>query len=240
MTVTTMRFAGVLLLAAAACAGSKYEQQAKDASARAADAEAKSAALEQQLEKSQQQVALLTKERDQLQVQTASLAQEKGVAEAKSREYEDLAQALQKEISAGQIEVSEMKNRMTLRLKDRILFPSGSARLSREGREALLPVADALNNMPDKNVLVAGFTDDVAVKKGLPYRDNWELSSARAMAVVRYLALKGVAPSRLAAVGFGEQRPVAPNDSPENRSSNRRIEIVLTAAGYEPAEMTVP
>lgn len=233
MTATTIRFAGVLLLAAAACAGSKYEQQAKDANARAADAEAKNQALQQEL-------AQLTKERDQLRVQTASLAQEKGVAEAKSREYQDLVQALQKEIGAGQIEVSEMQNRMTLRLKDRILFPSGSAKLSRQGQWALLPVADALNNMPDKNVLVAGFTDDVAVKKGLPYRDNWELSSARALAVVRYLALKGVAPSRLAAVGFGEQRPVAPNDSPENRSSNRRIEIVLTAAGYEPAEMTAP
>ncbi len=229
-----MRFLVMLPLGVAACAGSKFEQQAKDATARAEDAESKNQALQAELQKAQGQVAQLTKERNELQVQTASLAQAKGEAEAKSQEYENLTQALQKEISAGQVEITEMRNRMTLKLKDQILFSSGSARLSREGREALLPIASALKDMKDKNALVAGFTDDVRIGKGLPFHDNWELSSERALAVVRFLVANGVPASMLAAVGFGEQRPVAPNDSAENRSRNRRIEIALTAAGYEP------
>ncbi len=236
----TKGFLGMLLLATAACAGSKYEQQAKDASAKAADAEAKSQALQQQLQKSEMEVATLTKERDELKVLTASLAQEKGAAEAKSQEYENLTQALKKEIAAGQVEVTEMRNKMTLKLKDQILFPSGSAKLSRQGMETLSPVADALKEMTDKSVLVAGHTDNVRVAKGLPFRDNWQLSTERALAVVRFLASKGVPPTMLGAIGFGEQRPVAPNDSKENRSKNRRIEIALTAAGYEPAETTLP
>ena len=122
---------------------------------------------------------------------------------------------------------------MTVKLKDKILFPSGSAKLSAEGKKALDAVAEVFKDLKGKNVIVAGYTDDVPVA-GKSFKDNWELSTARAISVVRYLVSKEVPPQMLGAAGFSQYRPVAVNDSPANRSQNRRIEIVLTAADYEP------
>ena len=154
-------------------------------------------------------------------------------AAAKSAQFEQLSTALSRQIHEGQIEISELRGKMTVKLKDKILFASGSAKLSKEGGAALDAVADAFKDLKGKNVVVAGYTDDVPVAGGA-YKDNWELSSARAIAVVRYLASKGVPPEMLGAAGFSEFRPVVANDTPANRSQNRRIEIALTAADYEP------
>jgi chemotaxis protein MotB len=74
---------------------------------------------------------------------------------------------------------------------------------------------------------VAGYTDDVPTSKKGGYQTNWELSAARAIAVVRYLQDQGVDPQILGAAGYSEYRPLAANDTPEGRSANRRIEIVL-------------
>ncbi len=84
--------------------------------------------------------------------------------------------------------------------------------------------------MKGKIIRVEGHTDDVPLNKG-PYKTNWELSVARALAVVKSLQDNGVDPALLSAAGFGEYHPIAPNDSPQNRSLNRRIEIVLAPAG---------
>jgi chemotaxis protein MotB len=234
----------VLLLAAAGCvSSSKYEKKAKEATdndtkaqqsaAKATACEQKAADLEKQLADSHAQYARAVSDRDTLRLQTAKLEEQKGAAEAKSKQYEQLAGSLQKQIQAGEIELSELKGRMTVKLKDKILFPSGSAKLSREGGAALDEVARAFKDMQGKNVIVAGYTDDVPVA-GKSFKDNWELSSARAISVVRYLVSKEVPPQLLGAAGFSQYRPVAANDSPSNRSQNRRIEIVLTAADYEP------
>jgi len=236
--------AALLLLGAAGCVTSgKYEKKAKEAAAsdtraqaataKAAECEAKVAAAQKELADAQQQLAATTQARDQLQVQAATLAQQKGAAEAKSAQYEQLAGSLQRQIKAGQIEISELRGKMTVKLKDKVLFPSGSAKLNKEGGAALDAVADAFKDMQGKSVIVAGYTDDVPVAGGA-YKDNWELSSARAIAVVRYLAAKGVPPQMLGAAGFSQFRPIAANDSPANRSQNRRIEIALTPADYDP------
>ena len=129
---------------------------------------------------------------------------------------------------------------MTVKLKDKILFGSGSAALSKQGRGALDAVADAFKSLKDKNVFVGGYTDNVRVGKKGPYKDNWDLSTARAVSVVRYLEAKGVPPVMLAAAGFSEFRPVGANDTAEGRSQNRRIEIALTAADYVPPTVSMP
>ncbi len=247
----------VLLLGAAACVGSgKYqmkEQEAAASMARAEDAEAtlaacrtrvtecdaRSAQAEATAKTLQARLDEVTASRDSLQAQAAALSEQKGAAEATSAEYASLAGSLQEEIQNGQIEISELRERMTVKLKDKILFPSGSAKLSREGKAALEVVAGVFKDLQGKNVLVAGFTDDVRVSSGGRFEDNWHLSSARALAVVRYLASKGVPPQMLGAAAFSEFRPVAPNDSPENRSMNRRIEIALTPSDYQPLEVEV-
>jgi chemotaxis protein MotB len=233
----------MFLAGAAGCvSSSKYEQKEKEAATNAATAkeaadratacDEKVAALSAELAETRKQLAAATMAKEQLQVQTASL-------EAKSTQYEQLAGSLQGQIQAGQIEIEELRGKMTVKLKDKVLFASGSATLGKAGREALDAVAAVFKEQADKNVVVAGYTDDVPVAKG-PFKDNWELSSARAVAVVRYLASKGVPEKMLGAAGFSQFRPVAANDSPENRSLNRRIEIALTAADYQPPVVETP
>ena len=200
----------------------KYEDEAK-----------KSAALEKKL-------ADVQAKNDELTRSSAQLSEEKGALEAKSKEYEELTQSLKKEIEGGEIELSEMRGKMTVKLKDRILFASGSAAINVEGRKVLDAVASAFKGVEGKNVIVAGFTDDVRVGKKLPFKDNWDLSTARAVSVVRYLQNHSVDPRMLGAAGFSKYRPRAPNDSAENRSQNRRIEIALSARDYVPPVVEMP
>lgn len=177
---------------------------------------------------------------DATQLQLSQATAAKGELERKSAQYEQLAESLKGQISAGEIELSELRGKMTVKLKDKILFPSGSASLSAAGKAALDAVADAFRNLKDKNVVVAGYTDNVPVSKNGPWKDNWDLSTARAVSVVRYLQSKNVPPTVLGAAGFSEYRPVDTNDSPAGRSQNRRIEIALTAADYVPPTVNLP
>ena len=97
----------------------------------------------------------------------------------------------------------------------------------RSVEKALEKVAGVLAGIADRDIRVEGHTDDVPVGSGASYADNWELSSLRASGVVRILVDAGVDPVNIAAVGFGEFHPAAPNDTKENRALNRRTEIVL-------------
>ncbi|MCP3135925.1 OmpA/MotB family protein [Pyxidicoccus xibeiensis] len=181
------------------------------------------AAERRALEEKNAQLAALNEE---LARNTKQLAQAKEELEKKSSEYENLAQSLKQEISDGKIQLSELKGKMTVQLKDKILFASGSARVGKEGEDALAKIADALKTVQGKIIRVEGHTDDVPIGSG-QFPTNWELSLARAMAVVRSLQDAGVDPTALSAAGYGQYQPIAANDSPENRSLNRRIEIVL-------------
>ncbi len=210
----------------------RYLKQYLDESQKAADLKKKVADLDQKLAAAQQQI-------DQLSATRAQLEQEKGALQAKSAQYEQLAGSLKGQIDAGQIELSELRGKMTVKLKDKILFASGSAAIGKEGRAALDAVADAFKSLKGKNVVVSGYTDDVPTGTRGPYKDNWDLSTGRAIAVVRYLQSKGVDPAMLGAAGFSEYRPLAPNDTPTGRSQNRRIEVALTAA-EAPAVVEVP
>ena len=226
-----------LVVLAAGCGVSKDEfaaaQRDADQNLKNYQAEAqKSAALEKK-------VADLQKQNQELTTASAQLQQEKGAAEAKSAQYEQLAGSLQNQIASGQIELSELRGKMTVKLKDKVLFASGSTALNKEGKAALNAVADAFKGLHDKNVIVAGYTDDVPTGKS-GFKDNWDLSAARAVTVVRYLQSKDVPPEILGAAGFSQYRPLAPNDSAQNRSANRRIEIALTAADYAPPTVETP
>lgn len=118
---------------------------------------------------------------------------------------------------------------LRIRLQESVLFPSGSAELTPEGREVLLGLARRLASIPGQ-IEVQGHTDDrpIAGALALKWPTNWELSTARATAVVRLLEREGgIEPARLSGSGFGEHRPVASNETEEGRARNRRIEIVL-------------
>jgi chemotaxis protein MotB len=165
---------------------------------------------------------------DELSKSKKRLEQAKAELEKKSAEYQSLATSLQGEIEAGRVEVSELKGKLTVKMKDKILFASGSATVGQDGKVALRKVAEALRGVQGRVIRIEGHTDDVPTGAG-PFPTNWELSAARALAVVRYLQENGVDPSRLAGAGYGQYQPIAPNDSLEGRSQNRRIEIVLAA-----------
>jgi chemotaxis protein MotB len=116
-----------------------------------------------------------------------------------------------------------------------VLFPSGGADLNPDGQTEMAKLAAALLDLakeipPEINwvLRVDGHTDNVALSGSGRYRDNWELSSARATSVVKFLIAQGVPADRLVAAGFGEFQPIAPGDTPDARATNRRIELKLT------------
>lgn len=149
--------------------------------------------------------------------------------ETKTKTYENLVSSLQDEIKTGKVKISEMKDRLTVNLIDKILFDSGSTVLQDEGKAALKKIGDVLKNVQGKRIQVEGHTDNVPVGPTLQkkFPTNWELSTARATAVVRYLAELGIDQKNLSATGYAMFAPVASNDTAEGKHQNRRIEIVL-------------
>ncbi|HET7825837.1 MAG TPA: OmpA family protein [Anaeromyxobacter sp.] len=172
---------------------------------------------------------------DELSKSKKKLEAAKAELEKKSGEYEQLASALRSEIDAGRVELMELRGKTTVKMKDKILFASGSATIGQDGRAALRKVAEALRGLQRKTIRVEGHTDNVPTGTSGPFPSNWELSSARALAVVHFLQENGVDPTRLSSAGYGEFQPIASNETPEGKSLNRRIEIVLA-----PLEGAVP
>jgi len=110
-------------------------------------------------------------------------------------------------------------------IDDSVLFQVGKAVLQPQARRTLDGIVSALQGeYADKDILVFGHTDNQPIKKS-GWKDNWELSSQRALAVVRHLQQHNVGSERLAACGCGEHRPRVPNSTEANRSTNRRVEI---------------
>ena len=109
-----------------------------------------------------------------------------------------------------------------------LLFPSGSAQLSPSAVAAITRLAAVLMRYPNA-IRVEGFTDNVPIKT-VQFASNWELSAARAGSVVHVLSAHGVAPSRLAVIGFGDQRPIASNATAAGREANRRVVVVILSS----------
>ncbi len=208
-------------------------QKAKDLEAKLKDREAKLAALEQAKSTALSEVERQRLEAERQRLLASQLAQQKQELEKKSSEYEALSKSLSTEIQAGRIQISELQGKMTVRLAEKVLFPSGSATLAKDGKATLEKVADAFKDLKDRIVRVEGHTDNVPIKSA-KFPSNWELSAARAIAVVRFLQDHGVDPTKLAAAGYGEFQPIAANDTPEGRSQNRRIEISLASSVAPP------
>jgi len=160
----------------------------------------------------------------------AAMKAEKAQAEIARQQkvYDNLQSTFAKEQQANQVKIEMMKSGVKVNLANEILFPSGSSELNKMGVEVLSRAAGELKKSPYQTV-VAGFTDDQKISNKLKakYPSNWELAAARAASVVRLLEKEGVAPAQLIAISFGENSPVASNDTPEGRSRNRRIEIIL-------------
>ena len=173
-----------------------------------------------------QEVANLQKEKAALEQQKATL---QATSQQSQEQYNALVHKLSKEVQKGQLKVRQYQNMLSVDVAEQIFFDSGRAVLKSSGKEVLKQVGEALKSYNDKIIRVAGYTDNVPIAKSMQnvYPTNWELSVARATNVVRYLQEVGVSPERMIASGRGEYAPIAPNDSPEGRQKNRRIEIML-------------
>ncbi len=183
-------------------------------------------ARQQEKEAAQKDIAALQAKIDELSPKAEKAEQ----LEKATQTYEDLKKKLEKEIQEGQVQITEMKNRLTVTMVDQILFASGSAQVGKKGKAVLDKVVTILKDVKDKRIEVDGHTDNVPIVSSLKTRfpTNWELSTARATEVVRYLQERGgIDPRLLSASGFSEFQPVASNDTEEGKHKNRRIEIVL-------------
>jgi chemotaxis protein MotB len=109
--------------------------------------------------------------------------------------------------------------------KEPIQYSSGSVRLSKDERGALAELANTLKENPNVKLMVVGYTDDQKMIEGAAYRDNWDLSVARANEVVRYLIKNGASAEQLTIAGRGENHPVGDNDTAEGRQQNRRTVV---------------
>ncbi|TLY22787.1 MAG: hypothetical protein E6K64_10335 [Nitrospirae bacterium] len=164
----------------------------------------------------------------------ARLEQERAAKEAEiqrlTRTHEELTKSLEAEIAKGDIKIKQVRDRLTINMVDRVLFDSGQSRVKPSGLKVLKQVSDILKNVTDKQIRIEGHTDNVpiGVKLKERFQTNWELSTARATSVVRYLIEEGgVDRANLLAVGYADTKPIASNDTEEGRTANRRIEIAL-------------
>ncbi len=156
---------------------------------------------------------------------------------ALQRMTEQVVVALRPLIESELITVRRTELWMEIELSTSILFASGSGELNPQAVPVLHQIAQILKPFPNP-IRVEGFTDNNPINTWL-YPSNWELSAARAARVVRLFAEEGIAPERLAAVGFGEYRPVADNASAQGRSQNRRVALVVLATPDSRYEMDV-
>src|SRR5690606_11696333 len=144
--------------------------------------------------------------------------------EEQTSHYEQVAEKLKAEVQQGHIMLRRLRDGVVVEMPNAVLFPSGSADLNEQGRKTLESVAEAIKDLKDRRVRVEGRTDKVPVGKKTPFEDNWDLSAKRAITVTRVLQELGVDPSMLSAEARSEYAPVVPNNTPQDRAKNRRIE----------------
>jgi chemotaxis protein MotB len=191
---------------------------------------AKSDEMSRNITELRQKTADLENENARLKGEIADLQKSKVEEVQKtSKTYEDMLEKMKSEISQGQVTISELKGKLTVNMVDAILFDSGKSEVKPQGLAVLQKVVDILKTVKDKAIRIEGHTDNVQISGALTrkYPTNWELSSARAINVTRYLQQQGIDPAVLSAVAYGEYHPVAGNDTEEGKAKNRRIEIIL-------------
>lgn len=154
------------------------------------------------------------------------LAARKAASDARVAEYKSLLSRFQPLIDAGKLRVKIVDGRMVVELATDILFASGSADLSADGKAAIAAVSTVLASIPERAFQVEGHTDDLPIKTA-QYPSNWELASGRSVTVVKAMIEAGLPAQRVSAASFGSEHPVTANSTVESRASNRRIEIVV-------------
>lgn len=140
---------------------------------------------------------------------------------------QDILKVLDSLVRDGQVKVTQSNRGISVEINASVLFASGQAQLRAESGRALQRVARVLATT-QQGIQVEGYTDDAPISTS-QFPSNWELSAARASSVVRLFIDNGVAAERLSAIGYGPNRPVMSNDTPEGRARNRRVTVMILA-----------
>lgn len=205
----------------------KKKLKEKGASIEELDAQNKELAAkkEEEAKRAAEEQAKLESEKQALKAELEQLRRMKEAAEKRNAEFNNVMAKLKKMIDAGTLSVKIRKGRMIVTLSSDILFAVGATELTPEGKTAIEELAATLKDIPDRNFLVVGHSDSTPIKK--KFASNWELSSQRAIEVVKLMIASGVPPTMISASGNAEFDPIAENDTPENKTLNRRVEIVF-------------
>jgi chemotaxis protein MotB len=172
------------------------------------------------LEKLQQDLDQRSERIEQLEELIAS-------KEAAMQQLKDAVSNALANFEGNGLTVERKNGKVYVSMENKLLFNSGSWSVGNQGKKAVSQLADVLKKNPDIEVLIEGHTDNVPYQSNGAIKDNWDLSTKRATAIVRILTNKGVQPKRVTAAGRGEFFPVASNNTKEGRAKNRRIEIIL-------------
>ncbi|MCK9459304.1 MAG: OmpA family protein [Proteobacteria bacterium] len=168
----------------------------------------------------------LSTDLEQTRDREARLKREQEAQRARMAKYRQVIEKFKSLVSSGKLKIRIQRGQMVVEMASNILFDVGKADLSEEGKIALGELSKVLMTITDRNFQVAGHTDNVPIEsKRFP--SNWELSTARAVTVVKFLQQGGVDAVHLSAAGYAEFMPAKSNDSEDGRSANRRIEITL-------------
>lgn len=201
------------------------------------EAEERAAGLEGTAARHQRELGAVRLELQSIQAEAERLQREQQEARVAQQ---DLEAGMRAALASKDVTISELEGRLTLNILDHILFDSGNAVIKPEGEQVLRKVATVLEQFPDRQVHVTGHTDNMPIRT-VQFPSNWELSSARALAAVRFLVEHcGTDPGRIAAVAHGEFQPVAENASADGRARNRRIAVVVLPEVFPPAKHTPP
>jgi chemotaxis protein MotB len=210
-----VKFVVIIFLAIFAISGCTYIQRSKRADE-----------LEIENQNLKNQIAQLQKEQVK-EIQHVVKQKNKELSELEKAKLK-LEDALKKEIGDYKAKLEMTERGLVVTFLSEVFFDSGKDTIREGGKESIRKVAEVLNrDVPNSNVAIEGHTDNQLIKYS-GWKTNWELSSARALAVLHYFVDEcSVAPTRLSANGYGEFRPVAANDIEENMQKNRRVEIVI-------------
>lgn len=242
----------LICLTMSACVSkSKYENEVSALNAELTKEKSASKNLETEkshleTERSQLQDKLVATTKDRGQLRASLDEMKKAMDEMRQRqaeqrqalkEFEDLTKRFKKLTDAGALSVQFIDGKMVVSLGSDVLFPSGSAKLSAAGLDAIKEVTTQLKAIPGKRYQIEGHTDNVPIATAI-FPSNWELASARALNVTRTMIEAGMPAERVSAASFADTSPRQSNDTVEGKAANRRIAIVVvpdlsTMPGYE-------
>ncbi|MEL6545647.1 MAG: flagellar motor protein MotB [Myxococcota bacterium] len=204
----------------------EVEQRADALNSKLTDASTENQILAKKVTEMGANVETLVGEKTELRKEVEELDRMRAAAEARNKEYNKVFQKLQKMVDAGTLSIKFRGGRMLVQMSSDVVFPPGGTRIKPEAEEAIRQLAETISSFPDRKFQVIGHSDATPIKTAR-FPSNWELSSQRAIEVVKVLVGAGVAPGMISAAGAAEYDPLVPNETTEQKAMNRRVEIVF-------------